>query len=294
MVHKLKDFGSYLVASISKSLFFRLAYFHNRGKWPNLKCPHDLSELWIAKVLRGDNMRNYSWADKYLVRNHIVEIGLGELLVPLIGMYTDADDIDFESLPNRFAIKMNYGAGMNIIVPDKKLLNITEAKETLNKWMNSSKYYSNAECHYNIMKRRIVIEEFIDDGNEGFPRDYKFMCINGKVHCILAVTDRNTGHGVYLPYSRDWMPLRDYFKGDTSNIQVIKAPENLKELISVSEKIAEGTDLLRVDLYSDGTKIWFGEITLTPSGCIFHRWSQKALDTMGKIARNQIVDAKSK
>lgn len=26
-----------------------------------------------------------------------------------------------------------------------------------------------------------------------------------------------------------------------------------------------------------------GEITLTPAGCIFHKWTQKALDEMGRF-----------
>ena len=38
--------------------------------------------------------------------------------------------------------------------------------------------------------------------------------------------------------------------------------------------------LERVDLYDTGTKIYFGEMTLTPAGAIFHSWSQKALDDM--------------
>lgn len=41
--------------------------------------------------------------------------------------------------------------------------------------------------------------------------------------------------------------------------------------------------LARVDLYDTGTKIYFGEMTLTPAGAIFHNWSQKALDDMGSF-----------
>lgn len=44
-----------------------------------------------------------------------------------------------------------------------------------------------------------------------------------------------------------------------------------------------GLDLIRVDLYDTGTKIYFGEMTLTPAGAIFHNWSQKALDDMGSF-----------
>ena len=54
-------------------------------------------------------------------------------------------------------------------------------------------------------------------------------------------------------------------------------------MINIAEKIAEDIDLVRIDLYSNGSRVWFGEITLTPSGCIFHRWFDKALTKMGNL-----------
>lgn len=54
-------------------------------------------------------------------------------------------------------------------------------------------------------------------------------------------------------------------------------------MIKCAESLASDIDLVRIDLYSNGSRIWFGEITLTPAGCIFHRWSNKALDKMGAL-----------
>lgn len=75
------------------------------------------------------------------------------------------------------------------------------------------------------------------------------------------------------------------------NVEVIPCPSNLGEMIVVAEKLSKGIDLVRVDLYSNGSDIWFGEMTLTPSGCIFHRWTQKALDDMGEYYLTQSRDA---
>ena len=138
-----------------------------------------------------------------------------------------------------------------------------------------------------MIPKKFICEEFIDDGSGGFPVDYKFMCINGKVHCILGVSGREQGHGAYLPYSIDWKPMREYYRGNSTANETLSRPANLEEMIKTAEKLAEGIDLVRVDLYSNGSRIWFGEMTLTPSGCIFHRWTQKALDEMGSIYRKQ-------
>ena len=45
--------------------------------------------------------------------------------------------------------------------------------------------------------------------------------------------------------------------------QSIKRPDNLKEMITIAEKLATGFDHVRVDLYNSNGKIYFGEMTFT-------------------------------
>lgn len=166
----------------------------------------------------------------------------------------------------------------------KNELDLIETKSKLNKWINREAY-SNSERHYNLIQRKIIIEEFIDDGNGGFPTDYKFMCINGKVFCILACSLRESGHTSYAPFDLNWNYLKDYDRyGRASNY--IPKPKNLSEMIRIAEDLSQDFEVIRVDLYSNGSKIWFGEMTLTPSGCILHGWTQKALDDMGGAYAN--------
>ena len=261
-------------------LSFWLSYVHNRHRIPNFKSPKDLSELWIKRVLDGKVNELYYLADKYAVRDYVKKKGLEYILTPELGVYDKGADIDFDSLPDRFALKANFGAGRNIICTNKAELDYEATRRQIDEWLKPS-VYSLSERHYNLIPKKIVCEEFIDDGTGGFPVDYKFMCINGKVHCILGVSGREQGHGSYLPYSPDWMPIYNYYRGNATASVLLSRPANLDEMINVAERLAEGIDLVRVDLYSNGSRIWFGEITLTPSGCIFHRWTQKALDDMG-------------
>ena len=177
---------------------------------------------------------------------------------------------------------MNFGAGMNIICLDKSKLEINKCKQLLKEWFKV-KDYSFTEQHYSKIEKCAVCEEFIDDGNGGFPIDYKFMCIHGKIVCVLACSGREKGHADYLPYSLDWQPMYDYYKEFDRTVPLVSRPHNLDKMIECAESLAEGIDLVRIDLYSNGSRIWFGEITLTPAGCIFHRWSNRALDEMGAL-----------
>ncbi len=273
--------------SSNGKLSFVVSYLHNRYRFPNLKHPKDLSEIWIKRVLDGKVNEISSLADKYVVREYVKSKGLEAILTPLLGVYESADEIDFDVFPEKFALKANYGAGRNIICTDKSKLNKEECREKVRAWLKPGQY-SVSERHYNLIPKKFVCEEFIDDGTGGFPVDYKFMCIHGKVQCILGVSGREQGHGSYLPYTMDWKPIHEYYRGHSTSTELLPKPENLGEMIHVAEQLAEGIDLVRVDLYSNGSRIWFGEITLTPSGCIFHRWTQKALDDMGRIYRNEL------
>ena len=261
---------------------FLISYLHNRGCLPNLKQPKNLSEIWIKKVLDGEYNSIYYLADKYAVREYVKERGLAHLLTSLYGVYEKSDEIILSDLPDRFALKANFGCGMNIICTDKTQLNQDEVRKTVDKWL-APVHYRESEKHYELISRKVICESFIDDGSGGLPADYKFLCINGKAHCILGVTGREDGHGEYLPYTTDWEPLKRYFKKEPKLKNLMTKPANLNEMISVAERLADGIDLVRVDLYSNGKKIWFGEMTLTPAGCIFHKWSIEALNEMGEI-----------
>ena len=249
----------------------------------HLRHPRDISEIWIRTLLDGEFCKIAYLADKYAVRDYVKRKGLEKILIPLVGVWDDAQDIDFEKLPQAFALKMNYGAGMNIICRDKDKLDKEEIVKKLTGWMNRPAY-SYAETHYNYIKRKIVCEEFIQDSHGGFPCDYKFMCLKGKPFCVLACGNRESGHADYAPYSLDWKPLKEYQKG---GFKEIERPEHLIEMVNIATVLCTGMDLVRVDLYDSGEGVIFGEMTLTPAGCIFHTWTQKAIDDMGKFYREQ-------
>lgn len=278
----LKEELAKIISYFSPTLFFRLSYFHNHWHFLQLNHPKNISEIWIKKLLAGEFDKYAYLADKYAVRDYVKERGLENILIPLIGVWTDVNEIDFEKLPNAFALKLNYGAGMNIICKNKKGLITKDVVNTLTKWMNRPPY-SYAERHYNKIERKIICEQFISDSHGGFPFDYKFMCFKGVPFCILACGNRESGHADYAPYSLDWCPLKEYKKDDFKEVE---KPEHLDEMIKIAKILSRGMDLVRVDLYDSDRGVIFGEMTLTPAGCIFHRWTQKAIDDMGNFYRS--------
>lgn len=230
-------------------------------------------------------------ADKYAVREYVSHRAGDSLLPKLYGVWNDPLQIDFSALPEKFALKLNYGAGMNIICTDKSKLDTEEAVRKLQNWL-ALPAYNLAERHYNLIPRKIICEEFISDANGKFPIDYKILCCKGEPFCILVCCDRDSGNPNFTMYSTDWEWLPDYQKENPKEQKQIGKPDGLDEMLSVAGRLAEGIDLVRVDLYYNNltiegrggeNRIIFGEMTLTPAGCIFHSWTQKSLDEAARF-----------
>ena len=85
----------------------------------DLNNPQTLSEkmMWIR--IYDNTPLKTKCADKYEVREYIKEKIGEEYLIPLLGVYDNFDEIDFDNLPNQFVLKCNHGCGYNIIVRNK-------------------------------------------------------------------------------------------------------------------------------------------------------------------------------
>ena len=136
--------------------------------------------------------------DKYEVRKYIEEKGLGEYLIPLIGIYDKVEDIDFNALPRQFVAKSTDGGGGNqvLVCKDKSALSEADFRKRLNGWMTARKVKKQAGrewAYENDYPRRIIIEELI--GSSSVKKelsDYKFFCFNGEPCCQL-IQDRSKG-----------------------------------------------------------------------------------------------------
>lgn len=100
--------------------FIELQYKRQTGKSINWEKPETLTEKIQWMKLYDSTPLKTRLADKYLVRNWVARKIGEKYLIPLLGVWDDADDIDFDELPDQFVLKCNHGCNMNIIVRDKK------------------------------------------------------------------------------------------------------------------------------------------------------------------------------
>ena len=132
-------------------------------------------------------------------------------------------------------------------------------------WLKQDIYWSGREWVYKNLKKRLVVEKYLEDKSGGL-LDYKFFCFNGKPRFMQLEVGRYTANNTRNFYDMDWnlMPFGKELEHNP-NIEVEK-PEGFEEMKEIAEKLSKPFSFVRVDLYQVGGKIYFGELTFFPAG----------------------------
>lgn len=247
-------------------LFLQIMYRVRTGESLNLKNPVKFNEKlqWIKLYCHKDEYSRM--VDKFEVRDFIKE-KLGEgLLIPLIGVYDNFDQIDFEELPNKFVLKCTHDSGGIVICRNKKSFSIEDAKKKINKSMRKNYFYHAREYPYKSVVPRIIIEEYLVDESNFELKDYKIWCFNGEPKFIAV----HSGRGLKEKMEQDffdleWRKMNARFSKNVPLTTEVSKPETLKEMIDYSKKLSCGMPFVRIDFYDINGELFFGEITFFPN-----------------------------
>ena len=242
------------------ALYLKIMYRASMGKRLNLKNPKTYSEKlqWLKLY---DRRPEYSMmADKYGVREYIAKMVGEKYLIPLLGVWDDPEDIDFDALPQQFVLKCNHNSGTGMcICKDKSKLDIEKTKRGLKRGLRQDYHLHGREWIYKDIKRRIIAEKFMEDASGEGLKDYKVMCFNGEPKLVQIHSGRFTDHRVDW-YDTQWNLLDAWMVVPPSGVAVDKPPF-LDELLEVSRKLSAGIPQLRVDWYYTNGQLYFGELT---------------------------------
>lgn len=271
---------------VPMSLTVKLTYYVRMEKKLDLNDPRDFNEkLQWLKVYYRDPLY-VQCADKYRVRDYVAELGFGETLNELYKVYENAEDINFNELPNRFAMKCNHACATNVICDDKNNLDEAETKKKFKKWLKIKNGNSGGEFHYNYIKPLILVEKNLATEDGVLPIDYKIFCFNGEPQYIGVYFGRNSE--TFAPDKRaifdfkwrvmDFVNLKYRIKPE-----ILKKPVNLNQMYIIAKKLSAPFPFVRVDLYEDEGKIIFGELTFFPTGGFGKAYTQKCFNEFGNL-----------
>lgn len=246
----------------------RYAAYYKR--LPNLKDPHTFSEKLVYLKLNqySKDPIVIRCADKVAVREFVKEQGYGDLLNPVIGIYDSVDQIPWAELPEKFALKWNFGATYNIICNDKSKLDVGAAIKQLKRWGKTKCWLQDGEMQYKYCPKKLICEQYLDVGKGTLPSDYKLYCFHGEVKAILLISDRDREKkgGFFAP---NWRYLGPAGENYLEFEQLPPKPAALEKMVECARSLSKEFPFVRVDFYQCADKAVFGEMTFTPAAGIF-------------------------
>lgn len=246
-------------------LYLQMLYRLLMHKPLNLKNPKSFNEKLQWLKLYNRKHQYTLMVDKLKVKDYVADLIGEEYIIPTLGVWENAKDVDFNSLPDKFVIKCNHNSGQGLyICKNKSEMNEAEVRSNLQKALETDYFIRFREWPYKDVERRIIAEKYIEDKSsvDGDLKDYKFMCFNGKVHCSFVCSERKTDLKVSF-FDRDWMPMPFERHYPRSNKPIPK-PVHYEEMIRLAEVLSKGIPFVRVDFYDVEDKIYFGELTFFP------------------------------
>lgn len=250
-------------------LYLKVLYYLHMGKRLNLKNPKTLNEKmqWLKLY---DRKPEYTYmVDKITAKDYAAKKLGKEYIVPLLGVWDKPEDIDFNSLPDKFVLKTNH-SGSNtgvVICKDKSRLNIADTIKKMKQSLKSDVYKSYGEWVYKDVEKKVFAEQLLESST-GEIDDYKFYCFDGYVDAVLVCVDRQIGEPKFYFFDENWKLKRYNKRGKEAPVNfTLPKPKNLEKMFEIAKLLSKGIPHLRVDLYNVDGKIYFGETTFfTASG----------------------------
>ena len=220
--------------------------------------------------------------DKFAVKDYVSRMVGPEYVVPTIKSWTNPGQIDFDALPERYVLKVNWSSGYLKIVKNKEELDAAATRRQLAKWIKPyrNSYYQTFNWGYKNMPPIIFAEEYIEQTDEQV-YDYKFFCFGGRVDSLFIATDRQdkTKPTTFDFYDAEFNPLDITYGGHAHVEKPHEKPKNFEKMKEIAAKLSKPFPFVRVDFYDLGDRVYVGEMTFYSGGALLSfepfEWDEK-------------------
>lgn len=250
---------------LSDKLYLQIRFWLRVGYWPNLSHPRSFNEKLNWLKLHDIHPEYTKMVDKAAAKEYVANIIGNEYIIPTLGIWDSAEDIEWDSLPKQFVLKNTGDSGGIVVCKDKSKLDKAAAIAKLQKGVESDYYKYNKEYPYRDVKNRIIAEAYMED-ESGELQDYKIHNFNGSPKFTLVCRNRFLATGLTEDfYSLDWQ-LMEVKRPNHPNSDVrIPRPKELEEMYKLAEILSKNIPFVRTDFYIVNHKIYFGELTFFPA-----------------------------
>lgn len=253
------------IALLPDKFFLSLKYYKNFGRFPQWNNPKTFTEKLQWLKIYNRNPLYSTMVDKYDAKKYVANKIGGKYIIPTLGVWEKAEDIDFDSLPNQFVLKTTHDSGRIIICKNKSILEKENIIKILNESLKRNFHAITREWPYKNVKPQIIAEKYIDNNDQDLI-DYKFYCFNGVATYCQVITNRTEVETIDF-FDKNWIHLNFIGLNPKArhSLKTIEKPYNYSEMLKIAESLSKNCPFLRVDLYNINGNILFGELTFFPN-----------------------------
>ena len=248
-------------------IYLKIRFKYRMGYALDLKSPQTFNEKLNWLKLYDRNPVYITLVDKCAVKDYVSNIIGPEYVVPLYGVWSGFEDIDFTKMPNRFVLKCSHNCGDVIVCKDKTTFDIESAKVKLEKALNNNAFWPDREWPYRYVKPFIIAEKYIEP-RENVLDVYKFFCFHGEPFLLQVIQNDKTKNESIDYYDINWNYL-DLHQNYPNSLKPLDKPAKFQSMFDISRKLSLYIPFVRVDLFVDKAgDIFFSEFTFySDSGC---------------------------
>lgn len=246
---------------INDKTYLKLLYYSKIGKKLNLNNPKTFNEKLQWLKLYDRKPEYTTMVDKFASKKFVADRIGEEYIVPCLGgPWYSFDEIDFDTLPEKFVLKTNHDSGGVVLCRDKKAFDREKAKAFLEKHLKREYYWLCREWPYKDVKPCIFAEEYMKDAGNDFLPVYKIMCFNGEPKIIQTIQNDKQPNETIDYFDTEWnvLPFRQNFPNSANPLP---KPENLDKMLELAKVLTNGKNFIRVDFYVINGEIYFSEYT---------------------------------
>ena len=251
----------------SDRFYLKVFYYLAMHKKLDLNTPKTYTQKIQWLKLHNTNPLYSKMVDKYEVREIIIQELGEEYLIPLLGVWDQFDEIDFEKLPHEFVLKTTHDSGSVIVCKDKAGFDHKSARKKLTRALQTNYFYKSREYPYKNAIPRIIAEKFMHDESQEELIDYKFFCFHGKP-IILQITQSRNGKKEVGCFNMEFQPMPFYTGNIKPDYARFSKPFCFEKMVEIAEKLSRYIVHVRIDLYCINDQVYFGEYTFHNAGGI--------------------------
>lgn len=245
-------------------LYLRICFYLEMGKKLDLKNPKTMNEKLQWLKLYNRKSEYTTMVDKILVKDYVAKIIGEDYIVPLLGVWDNPEQIDFNTLPDQFVLKTNHSGGNTgvVIVKDKSKIDQKAIRERLHVSLKSDIYTRYREWPYKNVEKKVFAEAYLGDDLA----DYKFYCYNGYADAVMICVDRQIGDPKFYFFDKEWNLKRYNKRGKEAPADfTLPKPDGVDKMFELASVLSNDIPYARVDFYNINGRVYFGEITFFPA-----------------------------